>query len=89
MSKSVKGVIVNYGKGPRTQRSKYCLLKFPSIESVGEASQLIGRKVTWSAGKAKCVGKIVALHEKNGLVRARFRRGVPGEAMGTFVEISG
>jgi len=89
MSTSIIGVIVNYVKGPRTQRPKEYLLKFPTVKSVNEASQLIGRKVAWPVGKRKCVGKIVSLHGNKCLVRARFRKGVPGEALGTFVEIIG
>jgi len=89
MTKSTMGFIVNYRKGPKTQTSKECLLKFPEVESLSEASRLIGSKVTWPAGERKCIGRIVALHGKKGLVRARFRKGVPGQAIGSFVEIIG
>jgi len=89
MSASVKGVIINYRIGPKTQRPKECLLKFPGVKSISEASQLLGRKVAWPIGERKCIGKIVALHGRNGVVRARFRKGVPGEALGDFVEIIG
>jgi len=89
MSKSIKGIIVNYRRGPRTQKPKDCLLEFPNVKSAGETSQLIGHKVSWPVGDRKCVGKIVAPHGRNGLVRARFRKGVPGEALGSFLEIIG
>ena len=89
MSASVKGVIINYRIGPKTQRPKECLLKFPGVKSISEASQLLGRKVAWPIGERKCIGKIVALHGRNGVVRARFRKGVPGEALGDCVEIIG
>jgi len=89
MSTSIKGIIVNYRKGPKNQKPKEYLLKFPNVKSVGEASQLIGRKVTWPVSERKCVGKIVALHGRRGLVRARFGKGLPGEALGSFVEIIG
>ncbi len=89
MSTRITGVIVNYVKGPRTQKPKECLLKCPNVKSVSEASQLIGRKVTWPVGERKCVGKIVAVHGRNGLVRARFRKGPPGEALGNLVEVTG
>jgi len=89
MSKSLLGFIVSYRTGPRTQRSKECILKFPNIKSSSEAARLIGRKVAWPAGERKTRGKIVALHGKRGLVRARFRKGVFGEALGTHVEIIG
>jgi len=89
MSKSLIGFVVSYRTGPRTQRSKECVLKFPNVKSSSEAARLIGRKVAWPVGERKIRGKIVALHGKRGFVRARFRRGVPGHALGTPVEIIG
>jgi large subunit ribosomal protein L35Ae len=64
-------------------------MQFSKINSVSEAAQLIGRKVAWPVGERKCTGKIVSLHGKNGLVKARFRKGVPGQALGSQVEIIG
>ncbi|MCW4052561.1 MAG: 50S ribosomal protein L35ae [Candidatus Bathyarchaeota archaeon] len=89
MSKIGQGIIVSYRRGPKTQKPKEYILRFPSIESVSEAARLIGRKVAWPVGKHKARGKIVALHGKNGLVRARFRKGVPGQALGSLVDIIG
>lgn len=87
--KVLTGVVVSYRRGPRTQRPKECLIRFYDVRSVSEAGQLIGRKVSWPIGKGKCIGKIVSLHGKKGLVRARFRKGLPGNALGSLVEIIG
>lgn len=90
MSFDLKGVVVNYRIGPREQYPHECILQFPGISSRSEASQLIGRKVSWTDGKKNTiVGVIVAPHGNNGLVRARFRRGLPGQALGTEVRIIG
>ncbi|MEM1563071.1 MAG: 50S ribosomal protein L35ae [Candidatus Bathyarchaeia archaeon] len=90
MTSPIKGVIVNYRVGPKTQRSKECIIQFAHARNVSEASRLIGRKVAWKTSKNdKIIGKIVALHGKKGLVRARFRRGLPGQALGTVVELIG
>jgi large subunit ribosomal protein L35Ae len=89
MAQKIQGVIKNYRVGPRTQRSEQCIIKFAHVTSVSEASGLVGRKIAWKVGKKKIVGKIVALHGDKGLVRARFRRGVPGQALGTTVELVG
>jgi large subunit ribosomal protein L35Ae len=83
------GFIVSYRKGPKTQRPKECILHFSNIKSSEEAARLIGRKVVWPVGERRIRGKIVALHGKGGLVRARFRKGVPGRALGTHVEVIG
>jgi large subunit ribosomal protein L35Ae len=69
--------------------SKECLIEFVHANSVSEAGQLIGRKVIWKKGKNKFIGKIVGLHGKKGLVRVKFRKGVPGQALGTTVELVG
>jgi len=89
VSKTGQGIIVNCRRGPKTQKPKEYILRFPSIESVGGAARLIGRKVAWPVGKHEVRGKIVALHGKNGLVRARFRKGVLGQALGSLVGIIG
>jgi large subunit ribosomal protein L35Ae len=84
----IEGVIVNYRTGPKTQRSKECIIQFSEIKSANDAARLIGRKVAWPVGKRTVKGTIVALHGKNGLVRARFRKGLPG-LIGTRIEIIG
>ncbi|MEM1673309.1 MAG: 50S ribosomal protein L35ae [Candidatus Bathyarchaeia archaeon] len=90
MSSDLFGVVVNYRLGPREQYPRECILQFPGINSRSEASQLIGRKVSWTDGKNNTIiGVIVAPHGNNGLVRARFRRGLPGQALGTEVKIIG
>jgi len=89
MSESLIGLIVNYRTGPKSQRSKECILRFSKIKSSSEAARLIGKKVAWPAEERKIRGEIVALHGKGGLVRARFRKGMPGQALGTRVEIIG
>jgi len=87
MSQPVCGKIVNYRTGIRTQMPKYCLIQFATPGSVYKADQLIGRKVVLKYGKSNFVGKITGFHGKNGVVKAKFRRGVPGQALGTTVEL--
>ncbi|MBS7606675.1 MAG: 50S ribosomal protein L35ae [Candidatus Bathyarchaeia archaeon] len=86
----VRGIVVNYRLGPRSQRPRECLIQFPNIKSRSDASQLIGRRIAWSDGKNNTIiGVIVAPHGNKGLVRARFRRGLPGQALGSTVKIVG
>lgn len=89
MAQQTVGVIINYRLGPKNQTSRECIIQFNHVKSVSEAGRLVGRKVAWKSGKNKIVGKIVALHGRKGLVRARFRRGLPGQALGTTVELVG
>jgi large subunit ribosomal protein L35Ae len=89
VSEISQGVVLSCRRGPKTQKSKDYILRFSDIKSVGEAGRLIGRKVAWSIGKHVVRGKIVALHGTNGRVRARFRKGGPGQALGSLVKIIG
>lgn len=89
MPQILKCLILYYRTGPKTQSPKEYILQFPEVASCSEAAQLIGRKVAWPVGERKIRGKIVSLHGRKGLVRARFRRGLPGQAIGTQAEIVG
>ena len=80
---------MNYRIGIRTQKPKECLIQFAHENSVSKIGQLVGRKVIWKHGEKTIIGKIVSLHGRNGVVRAKFRKGLPGHALGTTVELVG
>jgi large subunit ribosomal protein L35Ae len=86
VSQLVEARITNYRIGIRTQMSKEILIQF-SADSVAQLGALVGRKVVWKNGKKKLVGKIVGLHGKNGMLKAKFKKGVPGQAIGQTVEL--
>lgn len=83
----VSGRIVNYRIGPKTQMSKECLVQFENVGSNSLAGKFVGQKVVWKMGNNMLTGKIVGLHGKNGMVRVKFTQGVPGQALGTTVQL--
>ena len=87
MSQPVYGTIVNYRIGIGTQNPKECLIQFAHVNSASLAGQLINRKVVWKQGDRKFIGKIAGVHGKKGVVKVKFRKGVPGQALGTTVEL--
>lgn len=87
VSQLVEARITNYHKGIRTQMSKEILIQFSNVNSASQAGALVGKKVVWKNGKDKLVGKIVGLHGKNGMLKAKFKKGVPGQAIGHTVEL--
>jgi large subunit ribosomal protein L35Ae len=89
LSQKTYGRIMNYRIGIRTQASSECLIQFVNLDSETQAGKLIGRKVLWNGEKSQLVGKIVGFHGKKGVVRAKFKKGVPGQALGTTVELVG
>lgn len=86
LSQKIIGRITNYRIGIRTQQSKECLIEFNNMDAAA-VGQLIGQKVVWTSNKKRFTGKIMGLHGRNGTVRVKFARPVPGQAIGTIVEL--
>ena len=80
---------MNYRIGIRTQMNDECLVQFTNVGSLAQAGKLIGQKVVWKVGKKQLAGRIVGFHGKNGSVRVKFKKGLPGQALGTTVELVG
>lgn len=87
LSQRIYGRIINYRIGIRTQQSKECLIEFSSTNPEVPAGKLFGQKLLWKNGKSELGGRIVGLHGKNGVFRAKFKKGLPGQALGTLVEL--
>jgi len=87
LSQPIYGTIVNYRIGIRTQKPKECLIQFAHVNSASLACQLINRKVVWKQGNIKLMGKIAGSHGKKGVIKVKFQKGVPGQALGTTVEL--
>ena len=84
----MKARVVSFRRGRHNFRPNQLLLEVEGFDSKSSASSLIGRKVVWSSPAKKLIhGKITACHGNNGVVRARFSKGLPGEAIGSDVEI--
>lgn len=87
MTQTIYGRITNYRIGIRTQASRECLIEFEGFDSASLVSKLVGQKVTWKNGKNPHVGRIMGAHGRNGMVKVRFQHGVPGQAIGSKVEL--
>lgn len=88
LSQKIIGRITNYRVGESAQQPRECLIEFKNIDS-SAAGKLVGQKVVWGIGKKAHTGKVVGLHGRNGMVRVKFARPVPGQAIGTTVELIG
>jgi len=89
MSQPVYGKIVNYRIIGITQMSNWCLIQIIGENTISKAGRLIGRKVVLKYGKNSFIGRIMGLHGRKGVVTAKFRKGVPGQAIGARVELLG
>ena len=85
MNEEYIGVVQNYRRGPKSQRNQYCIIKALNIES--KEINLIGWKVGWPQEKPRLFGTILKPHGKNGTLRVKFTKGLPGQALSTYVKI--
>jgi large subunit ribosomal protein L35Ae len=82
--------VIQFRRGRKNYTPRHFLLEVPGTDSREKAAKFVGKDVEWkSSGKeAKLIkGKIAAAHGNNGVVRAIFERGLPGQAIGTEVQI--
>lgn len=84
----MKATIVNFRRGRHTQTTNQFIIGIEGIDTRAKASQFIGKKVVWKTKSGKEIsGKITSQHGNSGLVRARFSKGLPGEAIGSKLEV--
>ena len=85
-----KGTIIQFRRGRKTYKPKHFLIEIPETDSREKATKLVGKTVEWkSTGKTRktITGKISSAHGNNGIVRAIFEKVLPGQAIGTDIEI--
>jgi len=83
--------VIQFRRGRKTFKPRHFLLEIPSVDTREGATKFVGKTVQWkSTGKEpkKITGKISSAHGGNGVVRAIFEKGLPGQAVGSKVEIN-
>ena len=84
----MKGKVVNYRGGRRTQYTNQFVILPEGISKKEEAKKILGKKLEWlTPSKKKISGEITRVHGSKGAVIGRFEKGLPGQALGTDVEI--
>lgn len=87
-SKSVRARFIGYRGGQRTQHNKYALIRVDGVDSRKEASAYIGRRAVWcSASGNQLIGRVASIHGRGGVLEVRFRKGLPGDAVGTKIAL--
>ncbi len=84
----MNAVIVNFRSSRKRQETNHMVIKVEGVSDRKKAETLVGKKVVWTspAGK-KLEGKIASAHGNSGAVRAIFTTGMPGQSVGTKIEI--
>lgn len=84
---TLNAVVLTYRRGPGTQRNTEVVLRIPGVNSAVEASRFVGKTVKYTTQNRILQGRIVRTHGKAGSLLARFRPGLPGQALGTRATI--
>ena len=83
-----KGKVIQFRRGRRTVHEKHFLIEIEKVTDRAEAEKFIGKDIEWKSPAGKIIkGKIAGAHGNNGLVRAIFEKGLPGQAITTEVEV--
>ena len=84
----MRGIVLSYMRSKENQHNHHMIIKPLGIESREDAAKLIGKKVIWKSPSGKVItGKVVRPHGVKGEVKVRFEKGLPGQALGDYVEI--
>jgi len=85
----MKGIVVQFRRSRKTIHEKHYLLDI-GLTKRDEAKKMAGKEVEWKSPAGKIIkGKISDAHGNNGLVRAIFEKGLPGQAVTTEIEVKG
>ena len=85
-----EGIVMNYRRSRHIIHPRFCILKFPEINTRKDASRdLVGRTVAWKTETGRQIrGVITRPHGNSGAVRTHFKKGgLPGQALGTKIKI--
>lgn len=84
----VTGRVVQFRRGRHIIHEKHMLIETKGVSSKDDAAKLVGKSVEWTSPAGKIIkGKVSAPHGNNGVVRAIFEKGLPGQSVGTDVKI--
>lgn len=88
----MNGKIVAFRGTFRTKYGNHMIVIVDGVDSKEKAVKLEGKKIVWTnpEGKKKVVisGYVSKAHGGKGAVRAVFEKGLPGQSLGTKVEIN-
>lgn len=84
----VTGKVVQFRRGRHNITEKHMLIEVEGVSNREEASKLVGKSVEWKSPAGKLIkGKVSGAHGNNGVVRAIFEKGLPGQSVATEVKI--
>ncbi len=84
----MEGTIVNFRRNRHSQKCNHMIIEVEGVDRKDKATSLVGKSVMWkSPANKELKGKVAGTHGNKGAVRAIFETGMPGQSLGTKVQI--
>jgi large subunit ribosomal protein L35Ae len=84
----VDGKVVQFRRGRHTVKEKHMLIEIDGIVNKEKAESFVGKEVVWTSPAGKIIkGKVSGAHGNKGVARVIFEKGLPGQSIGTKVEV--
>lgn len=85
----MKARIVSFRRSKERTYDNQMILESDELDDREDAASLEGSKVIYDTGKKEIEGEIRSAHGNSGALRALFKTGMPGQSLGSEVEIEG
>ncbi|MDO8517250.1 MAG: 50S ribosomal protein L35ae [Nanoarchaeota archaeon] len=84
----MKAKVIQFRRGKRIYKPRHFIIEIPNVITRKDTEKFLGKEVEWKSPAGKIIkGKIAAAHGNKGVVRAIFEKGLPGQAIGTDLEV--
>lgn len=84
----MKAIVNSYRGSHKTQNSRQIIAVSAELDSREKADKLKGKKAVWTTKSGKLIeGEVAGAHGNKGALKIRFEKGLPGQALGSEIEI--
>ncbi len=84
----MEACVKSFRRGRNTKYDKQVIAESDAINGSEEAVKLVGKKAIYTTSSGKEIkGKVSSPHGNSGALRIRFRKGLPGQIIGSKIKI--
>ena len=85
----MEGKIASFRRGIKTQKKYQMIVKVNGVDNKEKARSLLNKGVVWKSPAGKEIkGVVTNIHGNSGALRVQFEKGLPGQSVGTKVNLS-
>ncbi len=83
-----KGRVIQFRRGRHTIHERHMLIEISGVDSKDKAEKYVNKSAEWKSPAGKIIkGKVASTHGDKGVLRVIFEKGLPGQSVGTEVEV--